>query len=198
VLDGADPEGVLLVDVGGGLCHDVEKFALKYPSSRGRLVVQDPPSVIDEAKAQGKAGIEFIAYDFFQPQPVKGQPFCAVTNTSRTTLTLLEIGARAYYLHSVLHDWSDPKAVLILKNIAQACRRDYSKLLINESVITTTGSSPIATGLDIIVMSTFGGRERSGVDWKKLLDQAGFRVVTVYTDPLVSYESVIEAEVIGT
>ena len=37
---------ILLVDVGGGKGHDLIKFSTKYPSARGRLVLQDLPSVI--------------------------------------------------------------------------------------------------------------------------------------------------------
>lgn len=40
VLDGIDPEKVLLVDVGGGKGHDVLAFQARFPG-RGRLVVQD-------------------------------------------------------------------------------------------------------------------------------------------------------------
>lgn len=38
--------GTFLVDVGGGLGHDLEELKLKHPGLRGRLVLQDKPEVI--------------------------------------------------------------------------------------------------------------------------------------------------------
>lgn len=60
----------LLVDVGGGIGHDVEEFKAKFPGLRGRLIVQDLPGPI--AAAQKSPGIELMAHDFFTPQPVQG------------------------------------------------------------------------------------------------------------------------------
>ena len=44
-------------------------------------------------------------------------------------------GARAYYMHSVLHDWPDEVAATILGRVKDAMRPGYSRLLINENVI---------------------------------------------------------------
>jgi hypothetical protein len=104
------------------------------------------------------------------------------------------VGARVYFLHSVLHDWSDQKAIEILGNLRPSLRRGYSKLLINECVIPSTGANPVSTALDIIIMGAFSTRERSRVEWEMLLDAAGFRIVGIWADPAVAYESVIEAE----
>lgn len=68
-------EDVLLVDVGGGVGHDLTEFRRKWPNIPGRLVLQDLPEVIDQAKAQNQATASFIepvAHDFFSEQPVKG------------------------------------------------------------------------------------------------------------------------------
>ena len=58
----------------------------KYPQVPGRLVLQDRPSVI-EGIEQLDPIIERMEYDFYLEQPLKA--------------------ARAYYMHSVLHDWPD-------------------------------------------------------------------------------------------
>lgn len=66
-------EGVFMVDVGGGLGHDINAFAGRYPDRNMRLVVQDMPEVIAEAKQQDlDARIELTEHDFFSAQPVKG------------------------------------------------------------------------------------------------------------------------------
>jgi hypothetical protein len=73
ILEGADPEGALLVDIGGGRGHDMERFRLRASQQQlGRIIVQDLPLVVDEAKKdQVDSSIEFVAHDFFTPQPVK-------------------------------------------------------------------------------------------------------------------------------
>ena len=73
ILEGADAEGTLLVDVGGGRGHDMERFRLRASQQHpGRIVVQDLPLVVDQAKKDRvDSSIEFIAHDFFKPQPVK-------------------------------------------------------------------------------------------------------------------------------
>lgn len=68
-------EDVLLVDVGGGVGHDLTEFRRKWPNIPGRLVLEDLPEVIDQAKAQNQATaslIEPVVHDFFAEQPVKG------------------------------------------------------------------------------------------------------------------------------
>lgn len=66
-----DKNPVLLVDVGGGLGHDLEELKVKHPGIRGRLVLQDQPEIIAQI---GKAsdGIGLTTHDFFTPQSVKG------------------------------------------------------------------------------------------------------------------------------
>ena len=74
----------LLVDIGGGVGHDLIAFKQQDPTLSGELIVQDIPVVIDSIKELPN-GIKAMKHDFFAPQPVKG--------------------AKAYYLGHVLHDW---------------------------------------------------------------------------------------------
>ena len=67
----ADKDAVLLVDVGGSNGHDLEQFHKKHPDVPGRLVLQDLPDIIAQAKPS--APIEATVHDFFTPQPVKGR-----------------------------------------------------------------------------------------------------------------------------
>ena len=65
---------VLLVDVGGGHGHDLRDFRAKFPDAGGRLILQDRPAAIAEARkiSDSSLNIEMMEHDFFTPQPVKG------------------------------------------------------------------------------------------------------------------------------
>ena len=64
-------DDALLVDLGGGGGHDLNRFIEKYPEASGHLVLQDLPGVIAGA-TDLKQGIKPMGHDFFTPQPVKG------------------------------------------------------------------------------------------------------------------------------
>ena len=74
LICGFDPsqgsDGVLLVDVGGGHGHDVQKFVAKFPDTQGRKVLQDQAEVISQVPKSDT--MEVTVHDFFTPQPVKG------------------------------------------------------------------------------------------------------------------------------
>lgn len=40
---------LFLIDVGGGIGHDVDEFGKKHPGLSGRLIVQDLPGTIQQA-----------------------------------------------------------------------------------------------------------------------------------------------------
>ena len=71
LLHGAKSDRALLVDVGGGLGHDVLKFAEKFPNAEGRLILQDQADVIRQVPHTDK--MECMVHDFFTPQSVKGK-----------------------------------------------------------------------------------------------------------------------------
>lgn len=99
-----------------------------------------------------------------------------------------------YYLHCILHDWTDVKAIEILKQIKPAMRRGYSKILLNKLVIQETDTNSSSTALDLIVMASLSGRERSQADWERLVTAAGLRVNRIYSDPNTADESIVEVE----
>lgn len=74
-----DEKDTLLVDVGGGKGHDLERFLRQHPQTKGRLVLQDLPSALGTIQ-QLSSDIHPMPHDFFTPQPVKGkQGSCLVT-----------------------------------------------------------------------------------------------------------------------
>jgi hypothetical protein len=175
LIDGFDTSKneVLLVDVGGGRGHDVQLFAAQHASHPGKLVLQDREPVIASIEKQEELPFACQAHDFFTPQPIKG--------------------ARAYSLHSILHDWDDEEGVRILENLKPALVPGYSRVLLNEIVLSEENPTLAATSMDMMMMAHLGVRERTETHWKAILDKAGLRFLSIYTYPGVA-ESVIEAE----
>ena len=156
LLSGAKPDTPLLVDIAGGEGHDIQEFSRAFPSAPGSLVLQDLPPVIDNIKSLD-SNIIRQPYDFFTEQPVKG--------------------ARAYYMRYIFHDWPDERCVEIMKRIAEAMVRGYSKLLIFEWVLKPKGVPLYPALLDVNMMALLNGRERTEEEWRGLLGRAGLRVV---------------------
>ncbi|EXK92013.1 hypothetical protein FOQG_05989 [Fusarium oxysporum f. sp. raphani 54005] len=160
---------IFLVDVGGGRGHDLLSFSnsIKPP---GRLILQDLPEVI--ADVTDKSVFETQKHDFFTPQQVQH--------------------ARAYFLHSILHDWSVEHGVQILKNLKPALKPRYSKVLINEIVLSEENPSVPATSMDMMMLGHIGEAcERTEETFRAIVAEAGLEVVDVYSNA-ASPESVIE------
>ncbi len=63
---------VLLVDMGGGQGHDLERLVEAFPETLGRLVLQDLPGTIANTK-NFKGAIKPMIHDIFTPQTVIGE-----------------------------------------------------------------------------------------------------------------------------
>lgn len=166
--------GPFLVDVGGGLGHELLGLHAKHPNLLGKLVLQDLPSVVDQAKASGSlpSSITATAHDFFEPQPAEYR------------------GARAYFMRLILHDWPDVKCASILANIRDAMVKGYSRLIINETVLRDTQAPWQQTSLDWTMMGMLASRERTESQWRELLAEAGLEISGIWHKDA---ESVIEA-----
>lgn len=68
---GWDPSSPVFVDIGGGVSRCCARFKERFPNVPGRVILQDLPSAL--AHAVHIPGVEVLAHDFFEPQPVKGQ-----------------------------------------------------------------------------------------------------------------------------
>ncbi|KAF1948224.1 O-methyltransferase [Byssothecium circinans] len=163
---------VLLVDVAGGRGHDVQAFGRKFNNTKGTLVLQDLPAVIDDIQHLDE-GIRRMKYDFFTPQPIRG--------------------ARAYFFHFIMHDWSDDVCIRILSHTAAAMKAGYSKLLLNEFILPNQGCPLFPAGFDLQMMAMHAAQERTETQWKELLNKAGLKVIRFWIPP-GGGEGVIEAE----
>ena len=98
-------------------------------------------------------------------------------------LSPADLGAPIYFLRRILHDWSDPSSVTILRRIADAMDRELpSRLVIAEQILPTRGVSSESALVDVVMM-TFTGMERTEKQWEELLGQAGLKVVQFYRAP---------------
>ncbi|KAK4495345.1 hypothetical protein PRZ48_013676 [Zasmidium cellare] len=165
-------DAALVVDVGGGIGHEVAKFRESHMDLPGRLVLEDLPQTFEKAAAP--EGIEVIHHDFFKEQPVKG--------------------ARIYYLRQVMHDWSDKKCQQILSQIVKAMDPTYSRVLIDDYILPDTGADRRAAALDFLMFMFASGMERSTQQWHALLSSVGLEIVKIWPAK-AGLEGVIEARV---
>ncbi|KAJ4152839.1 hypothetical protein LMH87_009359 [Akanthomyces muscarius] len=174
LLDGAHDRTPFLVDVGAGKGHDLVAFHEKYPN-KGRLVLQDLATVTDSVKETLDPAIDVMTYNFFTEQPVHG--------------------ARAYFYHHILHDWSDEKCLEILAPLKKAMTPGYSKVLLHEMIVPELGASTFHAMLDMTMMAFNAGMERTERQWRELLDKAGFEVVKVWAPMQEDADGIVEAMV---
>ena len=170
-----DPDSVLFVDVGGNFGHEAADFHSAHPDHPGRLILQDLDSMIAKVKKEASpTGVEPMAYNFFEEQPIKG--------------------ARAYYFRSICHDWDDASCETFLRNTANAMEPGYSRMLIDEYVLPDTESPIRGSSMDFLMMMFCGGIERTERQWETLLNRCGLEIVKVWGGRS-DYEQIIEARI---
>lgn len=162
-----------LVDVAGNHGMFLAGILKANPHLQGVLV--DLPHVIAGAgellEREGVNGrVELVTGDFFESVPAGGD---------------------AYMMKSILHDWDDERCVQILRNIRSAMRED-GKLLIVEMVVPEGNEPSPSKPIDLIMLLMEGGKERTGDEFGRLLEAAGFRLTRII--PTRSPYSIIEGE----
>jgi hypothetical protein len=161
-----------IADIGGGYGSLLVAALRANPELKGILF--DRPSVTaraaQEFEAALKGRVEFVSGDFFEEVPEGGD---------------------LYVLKTILHDFSDEKALAILKQCRQAMNSE-ARLAIMEMIIPA-GNHPFpGKMIDLeMLMMTPGGRERSEAEYGKLLEAAGFKLTRVI--PTISPISILEA-----
>lgn len=157
-----DTSKKFLVDLGGGVGHDLAAFTEKYPDLASRLVLEDLDHVLaDVDKQQFKLhpSIERVPTDLFKEQTV--------------------MGAKVYYLRTVLHDWPDKQAKQILKNVHEAMTDD-SVLILNENALPDKNVAGFQARVDILMMSILSGVDSTYKRFHTLLEESGFEVLGTY------------------
>lgn len=158
IVDVYDFAGInTLTDVGGGLGVLMAEILIANPLMKG--VVADIPSVIQKArKTILSRGIEdrckTVECDFFEKVPS---------------------GSDGYLMSHILHDWSSDQCRMILKNCHKVMK-PASKLLVIEMVVPPGNQPSIAKLLDLEMLVTTGGRERTETEFKSLFESSGFKL----------------------
>jgi O-methyltransferase domain/Dimerisation domain len=161
-----------IVDVGGGLGGMISAILSENPHLKG--VVFDAPSVVGGSKDfLAERGLsercDTIGGDFFEFVPAGGD---------------------LYTMRWILHDWDDEKSLIILRNIHKVLPAN-GKLLLAEAVVPSGTEPHFSKFFDLIMLTMTGGRERTEIEWKTLLEKAGFKIERII--PTESFLSIIEA-----
>jgi SAM-dependent methyltransferase len=162
-----------IVDVGGGYGTILAEILLANPTLQGVLFDRytEGLDLFFQTSGLGDRS-QVVTGDFFQAVPPDGD---------------------IYLLSAILHNWNDAEAVRLLRNIRQVIAPG-GKILIVELVVPerVSGPSP-AVELDLLMWVLFNGYERTEVQFRTILDAAGFRLNRII--PTQTPRPIIEAVV---
>ncbi|KAF5451965.1 hypothetical protein F2P56_022462 [Juglans regia] len=158
-----------LVDVGGGTGEMIAKIIKSHQHIKA--INFDLPHVV--AAAPLRQGVSHVGGNMFEAIP----------------------SADAIFIKCVLHDWSDEHCIKILKNCKKAIPPKSGKVIIVDIVLEKENDDlyqDTRMVFDLVMMAhTTGGKERTEVEWKQLLMDAGFPRYKIIKIP--SIPSIIEA-----
>ena len=162
----------VIADIAGGTGALLAAILRKQPGAQGILfdqphVVAGARAVLDRAGVGDRVRIE--SGSFFEDVPA---------------------GADAYVLRRILHDWPDAEAIAILRR-CRAAMQPEARLLLMESVVGPPNEDPQSKFLDLLMLVSAGGRERTEAEWRALLLDGGFHLSAVH--PAGPRSAVIEA-----
>ena len=153
-----------VADIGGGYGELLAAVLTNCPAATGTLF--DLPHAIEGGRRHlERAGVSdrcrLVAGDFFESVPA---------------------GADAYILKSVIHDWDDRRARLILEN-CRAAMPGRNRLLVIEQVLpdrldTSPAHQAIARS-DLNMLVAQSGQQRTQAEFAALLRSAGFEVTRI-------------------
>jgi hypothetical protein len=150
----------VVVDVGGGNGALLIELLRDNPQLRGVLLE------LSEAIGHAREQLVLAGLDD-RVECVEGSFFSHVPS-----------GGDVYVLSRVLHNWRDQNARAILRQV-HAAMRPGSRLLVLEDFLpeTTNGGRRSAAGLvDLLMLVTLEGSDRTEAEYRELLVEAGFDV----------------------
>lgn len=151
-----------VIDVGGGHGGFLVEVLKQSPKVHG--VLFDHAHVLREsrlASAGFAARSEAVEGDFFKAVPPGGD---------------------AYVLKRILHDWSDDVCVTILRNCREAMAPG-GRVLVIDTVIPRGNAPHGGKVLDVMMMASLPGRERTEEDFRQLFARAGLSFSRVISTP---------------
>jgi C-methyltransferase len=161
-----------VTDVGGGHGFLLATVLQKNPHLRGKLF-DVPHTATGARKLLERAGladrVEVVPGDFFESVPE---------------------GCDAYLLKHIIHDWDDERSTVILGNIARAMV-PHGRVLVMEQIIPAQGVPSGAPIIDLEMLVSAGGRERTVDELAALFARARLRLRRVI--PTASPVQIVEA-----
>ncbi|KAH6604131.1 o-methyltransferase [Trichoderma cornu-damae] len=159
-LSEVNERGGTFVDVGGS--HGFVSVELAKKWKNMKFIVQDLPATIDTAPkpiCEEETVAERISlqiHDFFTEQPVKG--------------------ADVYYFRWIVHNYSNPYAVSLLRNLIPALKPG-ARVVINDYCIRDPGSEnpwdeKLMRNMDMIMGTLFNAQEREEWEFCELFKAA--------------------------
>lgn len=163
-----------LVDVGGGNGALLAEVLTAHPAMRGALL--DRPDAVRAAHARlAEAGlvdrVDLVEGDFFAGVPA---------------------GADGYVLARVLHNWADDRAAEILATV-RAAMHPGSRLFLLEHFLPEDTDAPATALVDLLMLVTLEGFDRTEGEYRDLLTTAGFRVLAARRAESQPASGVLEA-----
>ncbi|KAI1801741.1 S-adenosyl-L-methionine-dependent methyltransferase [Daldinia bambusicola] len=160
-LTDVNARGGTMVDVGGS--HGFVDVHLAKVYNNIKFVVQDLPSTVESAPkpicadAKISKRIQFQAHDFFKEQPIRG--------------------ADVYFFRWIMHNYSTPYAVQILRNLIPALKPG-ARIIINDHCLREPGTENpwderLIRSMDLVMLSLLNAQERGEEDFKQLFKIAG-------------------------
>lgn len=151
-----------VVDVGGGIGAPLCRLLQARPHLRATLI--DMPDSAQRATQNFEAAgvsdrAEAVGGSYFDPLPA---------------------GADVYLLCHVVDQEPEESAVRILRRCAEAAGRTGAVLLLQTPVTKSNRRS--MTGLDLLMLTSLGGRELSVDGYRELVAKAGLRLSSTYPD----------------
>ncbi|GAC1446082.1 MAG: methyltransferase [Chloroflexota bacterium] len=151
----------LLVDVGGGHGLLLSSLLQHYPHMHG--VLFDLPAVVSDAGQRlEEAGVanrcDVAGGNFFESVPP----------------------GDAYILRQIIHDWDDARATTILTNCRSAMQGSGKVLVVECGVGSDYRTDMHALHLDLEMLVSLGGIQRTEEEYSALFDAAGLRLSAVH------------------
>lgn len=93
-------------------------------------------------------------------------------------------------MRRTFHDWPEAVCVEILRNIAAGIAdKTRQRVVIADGILPDKGVDAEGAWLDLTMM-TLTGTERTEKQWRKLLDDAGFKLTRTFVGPGTNYAAI--------
>lgn len=149
-----------IADIAGGYGHLLAAILKQNPNTKGILfelpyVLEGAPAMMEDYGVADR--VEYVSGDFTEAIPVS---------------------ADIYFMKHIIHDWYDDKNAKILGNI-RANAPDNAKVLIIDTVIPEGNTEHFGKIMDLEMLVSPGGMERTPAEFESLLARAGFKMTRI-------------------